>query len=174
MSDQKRIYHERQNRMMCAKHAINNLLQEAKFTESDLDQIGRKLSPEAWVNRHKTPLLGNYDVNVVIKALQDLSYTVDWFDKRLNPLDQTFENVFGFILNIPTSYSLGFVNFWHGKHWVAVRKINDAWYNLDSKISAPQKIGDDSQLRAYLAEALRKPDTNLFVIKKVDSMGSPS
>ena len=72
-----------QERMLCAKHALNNLLQRNAFSSEDLDRVGRQLSPTNWLNQHKTPFLGNYDINVVMKALQNFSYDVDWFDKRL-------------------------------------------------------------------------------------------
>jgi josephin len=144
---------------------LNNLLQKSVFTAEDLDRIGRELSPQNWLNQHKTPFLGNYDINVVMKALQEMSYTVNWFDKRLNPADQNFEEIFGFILNIPTAISVAFVNLWNGKHWVALRKINGTWYNLDSKLPEPRAIGTDLDVRKFLQDVLQKDGTNLFVVK---------
>lgn len=77
------IYHERQSRQLCALHVLNNLLQERAFSKSDLDEICSQLAPGTWMNPHKSPLgLGNYDVNVMMAALQLKDYQAVWFDKR--------------------------------------------------------------------------------------------
>jgi hypothetical protein len=69
---------------LCALHALNNLFQCAgTFQQSQLDAICHELAPRAWVNPHKSLLgLGNYDVNVLSRALQELGYEAVWFDKR--------------------------------------------------------------------------------------------
>jgi len=36
------------------------------------------------------------------------------------------------------------------KHWIAVRRINDVYYNLDSKLDAPEPIGADVSLKEFL------------------------
>ena len=78
------IYHERQSRQLCALHVLNNLFQDEKaFAKSDLDEICRRLNPEAWINPHKSMLgLGNYDANVIMTALEEKGYKMRWFDKR--------------------------------------------------------------------------------------------
>lgn len=55
-------------------------------------------------------------------------------------------DIVGFILNVPTEYKLGFVTLpVRRRHWISVRKISDRnWWNLDSKLSTPQLIGDVS------------------------------
>ena len=41
------------------------------------------LSPESWINPHKSVFgLGNYDVNVIMAALQSRDLSTVWFDKR--------------------------------------------------------------------------------------------
>lgn len=84
------IYLEKQRRLLCALHALNNLLQDAQaFSKSDLDAICETLSPAGSPGRrrvgnpHRSLLgLGNYDVNVLIYALQQKGLTAIWFDKR--------------------------------------------------------------------------------------------
>lgn len=103
------IYHERQIRELCALHALNNLFQgkfsridfvtpenaynssfywfiwtaKGTFTKSELDDICVQLSPDEWINPHKSMLgLGQYDVNVIMSALQLKGYDAIWFDKR--------------------------------------------------------------------------------------------
>lgn len=48
-----------------------------------LDALCRRMAPDAWINPHKSVLgLGNYDVNVVMAALEGRGMAAKWFDKR--------------------------------------------------------------------------------------------
>ena len=78
------IYHERQSRMLCGLHALNNLFQDRDaFSKSMLDDICNTLNPDAWINPHKNMLgLGDYDANVLMAAVQMKDYETVWFDKR--------------------------------------------------------------------------------------------
>ncbi|CAN7942823.1 unnamed protein product, partial [Ixodes hexagonus] len=78
------VYHERQVKELCALHALNNLFQDGgAFSKGSLDDICHSLSPDHLVNPHKSVLgLGNYDVNVIMSALQLRGYEAIWFDKR--------------------------------------------------------------------------------------------
>lgn len=69
---------------LCALHALNNLFQECgAFSKTELDAICYSLSPNVWINPHKSLLgLGNYDINVIMAALQRKGYEAVWFDKR--------------------------------------------------------------------------------------------
>ena len=82
--DNKPLYHERQTRMMCAMHCVNNVLQSHQFLKSDMDKICQELAPNhTWCNPHCNPLgLGNYDVNVMMVALQQKNLELVWFDRR--------------------------------------------------------------------------------------------
>jgi len=73
-----------QVRQLCAVHALNNLFQEqGAFTKEHLDNICSSLSPNTWISPHKSLLgLGNYDINVIMSALQLKGYEAIWFDKR--------------------------------------------------------------------------------------------
>lgn len=80
-----KMYHERQRRQLCALHSLNNLLQDSTaYSQKDLDKIAIDLSPESYLmNPHKSALgLGNYDVNVIMRALQQKNLETIWFDKR--------------------------------------------------------------------------------------------
>lgn len=53
------------------------------FVKSELDEICEQLSPCEWINPHRSVLgLGNYDINVIMTALQTKGYEAIWFDKR--------------------------------------------------------------------------------------------
>lgn len=73
-----------QSKELCALHALNNLFQSKEaFKQMELDAICFSLSPNNCINPHRSILgLGNYDVNVLIAALQNKGYSVFWFDKR--------------------------------------------------------------------------------------------
>jgi josephin len=88
--------------------------------------------------------LGNYDVNVLMTALQSKGYEAKWFDKR-KPLDiLVMENIYGFVLNVPSAFRL--VGIWplpfKQKHWIALRGVDDGiFFNLDSNLGKAEKIG---------------------------------
>lgn len=45
--------------------------------------INSRLSPQEFINPHKSVLgLGNYNINVIMKALQLRGYEALWYDKR--------------------------------------------------------------------------------------------
>lgn len=161
------IYHERQVKELCALHALNNLFQESNtFTKSELDAICHSLSPNVWINPHKSFLgLGNYDINVIMAALQRKNYEALWYDKRKDPKCLNLMNIFGFILNVPSDYKLGFVLLpLRRRHWITIRQIHGDYYNLDSKLETPQLIGKDAELITYLQEQLECKERELFVI----------
>ena len=83
MSKEKEIYHEQQSLQLCALHALNNLFQKQILTKADLDKICIDLTPQTWFNPHKSALgIGNYDINVIMGALQQRGFEAKWFDKR--------------------------------------------------------------------------------------------
>lgn len=162
-----RIYHEKQVKELCALHALNNLFQEQDaFSKSDLDDICHSLSPDVCINPHRSLLgLGNYDVNVIMSALQRKGYEAVWFDKRKDPKCLRLSNICGFILNVPSDYRLGFVLLpLRRRHWIAIRQVEGNYYNLDSKLDAPHLIGKDEDLMSYLREQLDSKEKELLIV----------
>lgn len=165
------VYHERQVREMCALHALNNLFQDKNaFSKKDLDEICLNLSPESFINPHRSVLgLGNYDVNVLMAAVQLKNCETIWFDKRKNLKCLNPQNIFGFILNTPSSYKWGFLHLpFRRKHWISLRKIGNVYYNLDSKLDSPEVIGDDKLLLNYLQNELEDGDKELLLVVNKD------
>ncbi|KAF6206401.1 hypothetical protein GE061_017634 [Apolygus lucorum] len=161
------IYHEKQVKELCALHALNNLFQSRDaFTKPELDEICQSLSPHVWINPHKSLLgLGNYDVNVIMSALQKKGCEAIWFDKRKAPECLELAHIKGFILNVPSDYRLGFVLLpLKKRHWVAIRRVSGIYYNLDSKLDAPHAIGQESDLMHYLREQLDSKEKELFIV----------
>ncbi|KAJ1530687.1 hypothetical protein ONE63_005553 [Megalurothrips usitatus] len=161
------IYHEKQVRELCALHALNNLFQQqGAFTKEEFDEICGSLSPNTWINPHKSIMgLGNYDINVIMTALQRKGYEAVWFDKRKDPKCLNLPEIRGFILNIPGDYKVMLVQLLlRRRHWIAIREIDGSYYNLDSKLDSPELIGKGEDLIAYLKNQLENKEKELFVI----------
>uniref|UniRef100_A0A452J6V3 Josephin-2 n=1 Tax=Gopherus agassizii TaxID=38772 RepID=A0A452J6V3_9SAUR len=161
-----RVYHERQRLELCAVHALNNVLQERRFTQEAADEICKRLAPDARLNPHRSVLgTGNYDVNVIMAALQSLDFAAIWWDKR-RPLEQlVLSRVHGFIVNVPSNVSLGFVSLpVRRKHWIAVRQVGGTYYNLDSKLKAPACVGGEGELRAFLQDFLSQGPCEVLLV----------
>jgi josephin len=47
---------------------------------------------------------------------------------------------------------------------VALKYLEDAFYNLDSKLKAPERIGDEEQFLTFLRGELRPGDKELFLV----------
>ncbi|XP_013110324.2 josephin-like protein [Stomoxys calcitrans] len=167
------VYHERQTRQLCALHTLNNLFQTRQaFTKERLDQICTDLNPNVWLNPHRSMLgLGNYDVNVIMAALQAWNCEACWFDKRKDPSCIDLNAIVGFILNVPSDYKFGFITLpLRKRHWIAIRQIDGKYYNLDSKLHSPECIGDEQQLFAFLKQQLQSNDRELFVVVESSSV----
>ncbi|GBL98802.1 Josephin-1 [Araneus ventricosus] len=162
---ERNIYHEKQVKELCALHALNNLFQDKNaFNKQILDNICHSLSPDNLVNPHKSLLgLGNYDVNVLMAALQLKGYEAMWFDKRKDPSNIDFSKICGLILNIPSEMKFLPLRL-NRKHWIAVKEIDGTFYNLDSKLESPVAIGKAPDLVTYLREQIRGKDREIFLV----------
>ena len=75
------------------------------------------------------------------------------------------QHIFGFVVNKPSNVNLVWLEVPIKRpHWFAVRKINNNYYNLDSKLSSPQCIGNEDNLCEFLRELLSLSAMQLFVI----------
>nr|XP_033815736.1 josephin-2 [Geotrypetes seraphini]XP_033815737.1 josephin-2 [Geotrypetes seraphini]XP_033815738.1 josephin-2 [Geotrypetes seraphini] len=170
------VYHERQRLELCAIHALNNVLQEKHFSQEAADDICKRLAPDSRWNPHRSVLgTGNYDVNVIMTALQSLDFATIWWDKRRSLEQLELCNIHGFIVNIPSRVSLGLLSLpFRRRHWIAVRKINGLYYNLDSKLKVPLVIGDDTNVRLFLQELISQGlcEVLLVVQKDVEAFGT--
>ncbi|XP_053215056.1 josephin-2-like isoform X2 [Panonychus citri] len=173
------LYHEKQRKKLCALHSLNNLLQTASFKQEDLDEICLRLAPGSrFLNPHRALLgLGNYDVNVIMAALQTKGLEALWFDQRKDPSCLNLSHIFGFILNVDNlqgnSSLLSILNpanlFSSKKHWIAFRKVGDQYYNLDSKLNSPEIVGQENEMIQLLRDKLSSGDCQVLIVvdKKV-------
>ncbi|XP_006029904.1 josephin-1 [Alligator sinensis] len=163
-----RIYHEKQRRELCALHALNNVFQDNNaFTRETLQEIFQRLSPNTMVTPHKKSMLGNgnYDVNVIMAALQTKGYEAVWWDKRRDVNVIALSNVMGFIMNLPSSLCWGPLKLpLKRQHWICVREVGGTYYNLDSKLKVPEWIGGESELRKFLKHQLRGKNCELLLV----------
>lgn len=59
------------------------ITERGSYSKIQLDEICKTLSPNEWVNPHRSFLgFGNYDINVIMTALQKKGCDAVWFDKR--------------------------------------------------------------------------------------------
>lgn len=95
-------------------------------------------------------------------------------------------------MNIPNEYHIGYIKLpLQRRHWIAIRKIGDNFYNLDSKLKEPLCIGQviipkfnflvcfntfniyilfqDADLITYLNQKLSHKDNQLFVVVTADT-----
>ncbi|XP_066563320.1 josephin-1 isoform X2 [Amia ocellicauda] len=162
------IYHEKQRRELCALHALNNVFQDgAAFSRETLQDIFQRLSPNTLVTPHKKSMLGNgnYDVNVIMAALQTRGFEAVWWDKRRNVDTISLPNVTGLILNVPSHLRWGPLLLpLKRQHWVCVREVGSVYYNLDSKLRSPHRIGTPEELRKFLRLQLRGKNCELLLV----------
>ncbi|XP_043958732.1 josephin-1 [Gambusia affinis] len=162
------IYHEKQRRELCALHALNNVFQDGTaFSRDTLQEIFQRLCPSTMVTPHKKSMLGNgnYDVNVIMAALQTRGFEAVWWDKRRDVGSIELSNVEGFILNVPSNLRWGPLRLpLKRQHWIGVREVGGVYYNLDSKLRNPQPIGSPDELRKFLRQQLRGKNCELLLV----------
>ncbi|GKV26175.1 hypothetical protein SLEP1_g35521 [Rubroshorea leprosula] len=163
-SEKTQIYHERQRLQFCLLHSLNNLFQQKDaFSRASLNAISKKLvlddpNKETWTplsflfKPHHNAITGNYDINVLISALEGKGKSVVWHDRRIGvssiDLDDGPEGtLMGIVLNVPVKRYAGF---WGGRHWIAVRNIDGVCYNLDSDFATRQSFRDAEEVREFL------------------------
>lgn len=154
-------YHERQRWSLCGIHAVNNLLQEQRYTKATFDAVCEELDPSnKYWNAHRSALgIGNYDVNVLMVVCeQQEGMHVEWHDERQEITPDVLvekyqaqqrensndkgERLFGIVVNLPSSGLWGKLT--KGRHWLTLRWSfsEQHWVNLDSELAKPQIIGD--------------------------------
>uniref|UniRef100_A0A0K0D6V3 ubiquitinyl hydrolase 1 n=1 Tax=Angiostrongylus cantonensis TaxID=6313 RepID=A0A0K0D6V3_ANGCA len=160
------MYHERQSRQMCLVHALNALFQKPQFTSHSLDEICYALNGNRWFNPHRSFFgLGNYDVNVLMSALDKYDFKVSKGLVRMPVERIRFENLHAVIVNVPTK---SYLPLWRGRHWYTILRQGDGKFvNLDSKLSQPEEIPDiPEHCRSLLNKS--HEGNQLFLVGKCD------
>lgn len=114
---------------------------------------------------HHNVLTGNYDVNVLIAALEERGKRVVWHDRRCGAssidLDGPVDGLLGIVLNVPVRRYYGL---WRSRHWIALRRIERVWYNLDSDFDAPYPFKNTEEIRNFLDRVLSTGGEILLVM----------
>lgn len=140
--------------------------QKDVFTRASLNEVAEKLvlddpdkqtwTPLSFVFKpHHNKLTGNYDINVLIAALEGRGKTVVWHDRRNGAgtidLDGSDGTLMGIVINIPVTRYAGI---WKSRHWVTLRKIDGVWYNLDSDFRDPYSFRDSDEVREFMNQII--------------------
>lgn len=136
-------------------HAVNNVLGHAAYDAGRFDDICRSISTDL-INPHRNFFGGDYDVNVMIIALQGKGFACTWLDARRGGATQeeaSKREVCGYLVNkkllsSPAKSFFKSVLGMSGRHWICARKMGDAYYLLDSKREQPEEI---SSIEKFLA-----------------------
>jgi hypothetical protein len=180
----KKLYHERQalTRQLCAAHSLNNLTQTRAFSPGAVDAVARALVSGG---AQRTPFFGNHDVNVLQAAASQIAQIeLSYFDARRIQSDGELEAlvavsggggdrdgggggasaVVGLVLNVAVPGWWGRLR--GARHWLALLPVEEAeglvaWYNLDSMLASPQRIGGADATAAFLRERIAEGATLL-------------
>jgi hypothetical protein len=141
-------------------------------TKETMNEICYSLSKDI-INPHKHVFGGDYDANVMMIALQNCGFRVEWHDNRtpvnLKMLEEDGTLV-GLIINTKKSSSLFLKMFkLSGRHWSAIKKYNDMYYLMDSQESGPTLLGSLSQADSRVNDMNVKGTEILLVYKANNS-----
>lgn len=145
------------------------------FTRVELDGIAGNLvlndsdkgqwTPLPFIFKpHHNVITGNYDVNVLITALEARNKKVVWHDRRkgASSVDLNAETLVGLMINVPIRRFRGL---WTGRHWVAIRRIDGIWFNLDSDLSEPKQFKDQENVIGFLDSVLSQGGELMVVLQ---------
>jgi len=167
-----KLYHERQKLQLCALHSLNSLFQKSLFTKKQLDSIVHEYDKSWYRNEYSTLFTGNYDLRIILDALESQGYTLRAIDINESFNTINFKDSFGLLLNIPLERPffdrLPLVRSLTkpGRHWLTIKSIDgEKYFNLDSKLSQPQLIGNETELIKYL-NTLDRPESYMYLVVK--------
>jgi len=142
--------------MRCGLHSLNNLFQIPKlFTQQHLESLVREYDKRKFFNDYRTLWLGNYDLRILIKAINRCGFDVRQIDIDHGEL----------IYNLPWDLYFGLLINLNGAHWFTIKNLNGFYYNLDSTLRKPIKIGQKNDLIQYLMRLIYRTQTlYLFVV----------
>eukprot|EP00177_Eucheuma_denticulatum_P005193 GFKZ01009459.1.p1 GENE.GFKZ01009459.1~~GFKZ01009459.1.p1 ORF type:complete len:200 (-),score=19.68 GFKZ01009459.1:106-669(-) len=137
------VYHERQQLLRCGLHATNALLRGPIYTASTMDEIADQMAVERswfrWSHPHRAIFgLGNYDVNVIMCALERRGLCARWMGNGVSVrgVVEGSGGLVGFLVNVGVKGKwLGWASDWlmgERRHWLAVVKYGNAFYEVDS------------------------------------------
>lgn len=189
------LYHERQRRLCCGVHALNSLFQRPWVDAALLDALAARVAAEqgaggagAGAFRSWLPRLGNYDIGVLVLALQegqgarlsghllanaalaeDLALLRETLlsdgGQRGSQQEGAAPHVQGLLVNIRSQnpwsrWLLG------GRHWLALVRspVDGSWCNVDSKLPGPEALGGVDAMLAFVRRCIEEDEGQAFVV----------
>lgn len=165
-----KIYHESQKDLLCGRHCLNNLLQYPCFQTAHLREISHILhaseqsllgsTEQSSANNYGSDEHGYFNVQVIDVALKSLNLSLKPFHTGVDLYQQTC-----FLIN-------------HLNHWFSIRKINNHWFNLDSKSKIegedgrPMLIETEDDLFIKLAQIMSETGQVFIVEGKIPNGSS--
>jgi josephin len=133
--------------MRCGLHSLNNLFQIPKlFTHHHLESIVHEYDKRKFFNDYRTLWLGNYDLRILISAINRCGFDVRQIDIYHGESIYTlrWDLFFGLLINL------------NGTHWFTIKNLNGIYYNLDSTLRKPIQIGQKEDLIKYLCRLIHR------------------
>ncbi|POW20614.1 hypothetical protein PSHT_03310 [Puccinia striiformis] len=173
------IYYEKQEpgSMLCAQHALNNLMQSSVWSPQDLAEIARTLdtledshlqddprSTSTQDNRENSRLENNSNCDDSVQVIDDALHRlglriISWRSEEMKPMHDYPENQEAFILN-------------HDLHWFTLRRFGqsvDRWYNLNSMADdSPKWIGP-----TFLSMAIAQAEAEVLPVPPSSDPSAP-
>lgn len=143
------VFFERQSRLLCGQHVVNNLLQSAKFNEIDMAGFARSLYNNilaitgAIDASDLSSEHGNFDIEVVRYAFHHAGHGTRYFDRRnLMKLDNMLQypNLLGLLCNSGHD------------HWVGMLNKDGTFYLMDSLQQEPMAYDNLDAVKEYLRQ----------------------
>lgn len=150
-------------------HTINNISQRQAVTEADLNSIADELAPGRlplpYLHPHRTIFLGNWDVNVLELAIErGQGKKLCWHDERDTEFKDITNNVFAVVVNVKCNQGLLRILF-PSRHWFGLKLFDGEWWNVDSKLAKPTKIGSIDDVRLFLLDLQETLDAKIFTVR---------
>lgn len=178
-TEEAEVYHERQFLSRCGIHAVNALLKRRAYTARQFDALADSLLTSGyWLcfHPHRSWFrIGNYDVNVLMCALERGGLDVQWLPSRTDFRELLRgEALDGFLVNVPSHwppwpFSLVFAQ---RRHWIAVSRYGDRFYVVDSSARCPFLLEDDDALVEYFAN-VKNENGHVLSVEKKKAISSP-
>ena len=170
------LYHERQKLQLCALHSLNNLFQKPHFNKQKLDAIVSNYDKSWCWNEYSSLFTGNYDLTIILDALKNEKYTLRAIDVNESFDSFNYKDCFGLLLNIPIERPylnrLPLIRSLTkpGRHWLTIKSLDgEQYFNLDSKLSKPELIGNQTDLIQYLS-TLNRIQTYIYIVIEENMM----
>mmetsp|Transcript_17951 Transcript_17951/g.68075 ORF Transcript_17951/g.68075 Transcript_17951/m.68075 type:complete len:343 (-) Transcript_17951:30-1058(-) len=155
------IYHERQEASLCGQHCLNNLLGGPYFSGADLADLAAQLDAQ----ERELMLSHGIETQDALNFLAEDSGNVDesgnFSEQVLRAALERSHNLSLLRRSGQESPEAFVCN--HEKHWIALRCVQDQWFDLNSLLDRPRPISA-FYLDAYLHQ-LEQEGYDIFAVE---------